>query len=203
MGWLDIFILVAVAIAVIVGVYQFYFYPQNHPIKGATTPSWIYTRLDKAIKFDPRYVWVYSFFYYPFIIFAIFVIDNFRDFVYITSSFLLLALSHLVVFFAYPIKTPDDWRQYDKNANLSTRFLSLVQGYDKATNCFPSMHVAIASLSAYHVDQLTNGEHSFYLCLVPLIITYSCFKIKQHYIIDAFGGAITSWVIFQIYQLYS
>lgn len=197
MNIMNVLILLTLAVIIILGAYQVYFFPQNHPIKEALVyPNWF----DDIIPFKPHFIWIYSFIYYPFIVSIVLAVNSLSEFVYVSTSFLILIFVHVIFFFLFPVSTPLNWRNYDKDKNLSTKFLSFVQGYDKASNCFPSMHVAIATLSAAHLTNLLP-QYGMYFYSIPLLITLSCLFTKQHYILDTVGGAVTGKVAFALYLL--
>jgi len=75
------------------------------------------------------------------------------------------------------------------------RFLKFVRNFDAETNCFPSMHVSVATLTALHA-QATLGPWAF---LFPLLIAISCILTKQHYLIDLPFGAALGGVAYAIY----
>jgi len=187
---LDIFVKLFITIVLIIGVYQFYFLAQRHPFREAITFS---TKIDRYIPFQPKWVWVYSGLYYPVIISLILTIDSFKEFNYVAFSFLLLLVSQLLFFYCFPVKTPDEWRNFKKNT-LSKRFLSFVHVYDDDSNCFPSMHVSVATLTALHLDNtIALGGVAM---LFPLLIALSSVFTKQHYLIDTIAGFLLGWLAF-------
>ena len=51
----------------IVGAYQFYFFTQRHPLRPARE---FLSPLDEKIPFIPWWSWIYSFLYYPAILYG-------------------------------------------------------------------------------------------------------------------------------------
>ena len=73
-----------------------------------------------------------------------------------------------------------------------------IQGFDKSNNCFPSMHVSVATLTAYHLKTNIAGIGNW-IFLFPVIIGLSALFTKQHYFLDLIPGALLGWFCFQIF----
>lgn len=179
------------SVAFIVGGYRVYFWPQKSPLRHCR-----YGRIgivDRLVPFDPRWVWVYSFLYYPFMVSPIFWINSAAEFFWICISYFLLLAIHVGISHIWPIKTPIEWRSYDKSKNSSARFLSFVQSIDKGGNCFPSMHVAVATLTGcYLTNFLSSGLYIylFFVWICVFLISASTLFTKQHFFSDVVWGAI-------------
>ncbi len=199
MTTLDTLLLIFISIILIVGVYQFYFFPQNHPFKE---PRELGTRLDDKIPFIPSWAWLYSGLYYPVIIGLVFSISSFQQYVYVAANFLLLAFIQILFFTFYPIVTPTRWRDFGEDSKKSRKFLKFVQSFDAATNCFPSMHVSVAMLTSLHMINNGAASHPSIVAAIwsfPLFIAISCLFTKQHYIVDTIVGALLGGFVFWIY----
>lgn len=196
----DIFINLIIAVVLIVGAYQFYFFPQRHHI---ISPKEIITSFDERIPFRPEWVWIYSFLYYPTILLLVFIIPTFKQFNYTVFSFIALLLMQLTFFFIFPVKTPNHWRSIRSDKSLSIRFLSLVHKYDSHTNCFPSMHVSVATLTAFHLVENTLygfGPIAYSAFSFPLLIGLSALYTKQHYFIDIPAGVVLGGLAFELFR---
>ncbi len=197
---LDILILFSLTILLIVGGYQFYFLPQRKPAKSSS--SFRITYLDRIIPFKAGWVWVYSGLYYPVIISLVFTIKSFRHFSYTAFSFIILLIFQLFFFYLFPVKSPDEWRAFERGKSLSTKFLSFVHQFDSNLNCFPSMHVSVATLTAYHLknnlaDSLEIWSNVSFM--FPLLIGLSTLFTKQHYLLDIPAGFFLGLVTFYIF----
>lgn len=192
-----------IAVILIVGGYQFYFLPQRSPIMRS--PRSYLTRLDEHIPFLPGWVWIYSGLYYPVIIFLSLSISTFKEFNLIAFSFILLLITQLMFFFFLPVHTPEHWRAFEGSNSKSVQFLSFVQKFDSRSNCFPSMHVSVAMLTALHLIDIYNswGNITYLFYFFPLLIALSTLFTKQHYLIDLPSGAILGWLIYEIFMAYS
>jgi membrane-associated phospholipid phosphatase len=182
------------SVILIVGGYQFYFLPQQRPLRP---PRSFNFALDEAIPFWPAWSWVYSFLYYPAILCLNWLVHDSRHFVMLAFSFLVLLFIQVLFFYLIPIETPKHWRTINTGKNASERFLLFVQRFDAPTNCFPSMHVSVAMLTALHAKpDLGPAVFAF-----PVLVALSCMFTKQHYIIDLIFGALLGWVVYLGYLL--
>lgn len=181
------------AIVLIVGGYQFYFFPQKRTIFRSRE---FFNKIDERIPFYPSLIWVYSGLYYPIIIVLVLTIDNFRTFNYTAFNFIILLTVHLLFFFLFPVQVPNSWRDVEIDNSLSVRFLRFVHSYDGRSNCFPSMHVSVATLTSLHLIrnlQDSYGDIVILFYLFPVLIAFSCVFTKQHYIIDIPAGALLGY----------
>src|SRR5262249_48919628 len=131
----------------IFGGYQFYFWCQRHP-QAATRR--LATALDERVPFWPAWAWIYSFLYYPAIAYLNWVVASPRQVNPVAMSFFVLLALQMVFFVYFPVETPPHWRSINRRESLSERFLAFVHKFDAASNCFPSMHVSVATLTALH-----------------------------------------------------
>lgn len=182
------------SVVLIVGGYQFYFFTQRHPLRE---PRIWQSRIDERIPFRPGWSWVYSFLYYPAILYLNLVAESASHFVMMAFSFVLLLFMQVACFTVFPVATPPHWRAPANGAGASAgqRFLDFVQSFDKDTNCFPSMHVSVATLTACHA----YGTLGPAVILFPVLIAISCVYTKQHYLADLLPGAALGWVAWQVY----
>ena len=194
----DLIVAIVMTVFLIVGVYQFYFLTQNHMIKPAKQFD---MKVDKLFKFKGYWVWLYSGLYYPMIVATVLTIDNMRQYNYSFMSFVFLLFIQMAFFRYYPVQTPAAWRDFsDIKQTRSVRFMQFVQKYDDNTNCFPSMHVSVATLVAFHVwnNVPEVGNWPF---LFPVIIAFSALWTKQHYVVDVVAGFIPGWIAWELYNL--
>jgi membrane-associated phospholipid phosphatase len=191
---LDIGVDLILSVVLIVGAYQFYFFTQRHLLR---TPRHFHFALDERIPFQPGWSWVYSFLYYPAILYLNLVATSPGHFTRMAFSFIVLLAMQVLCFAIYPVATPPHWRSQAVANAASVRFLRFVRNFDAETNCFPSMHVSVATLTALHA-QATLGGWAF---LFPLLIAVSCVMTKQHYLIDLPFGAALGAAAYALYTL--
>jgi membrane-associated phospholipid phosphatase len=176
----------------IFGVYQFYFWCQRNPLAATRRFD---TPWDERIPYWPAWSWVYSFLYYPAIVYLNWTVSSPRHFNHVAMSFFVLLAGQMVFFVLFPVETPPHWRSINQGRSLSERFLQFVHRFDAPSNCFPSMHVSIATLTALHAST-TLGEAAL---MFPVLIALSCVFTKQHYIADLPAGAALGWLAYQAF----
>lgn len=192
-----------IAVILIVGGYQFYFFSQRRQLR---TPLEFSSAIDELIPFWPSWIWIYSGLYYPTILLLVVTINSFERFNYTAFSFIILLAMQLIAFQAYPVRTPEKWRQYNAGESLSMRFLALVHRYDARTNSFPSMHVSVAMLTAMHLVHNLEplvGYYALLSFLFPTLIGISTLFTKQHYFIDIIPGAGVGYIAYEFFSFYS
>lgn len=190
----DYVIDLVLSVILIIGVYQFYFWCQRNPFAA---PREFRLAIDERLPYWPSWVWVYSFLYYPLILYLNFILSSQRQFTHIAVSYMLLLCLQMAFFLLFPVTTPRHWRHYNQRRTLSERFLAFVQRFDARSNSFPSMHVSVAMLTALHLQpQLGIAGFAF-----PVLIGLSCLFTKQHYLIDLPPGVLLGWAVYRAYAL--
>jgi membrane-associated phospholipid phosphatase len=194
MKLMDYGIHLVLSVILIVGVYQFYFWCQRNAV---STPRELKLEIEERIPYWPSWVWIYSFIYYPLILYLNFIVESPRHFTYVAMSYVLLLGLQMAFFVLFPVATPEHWRAYNLRRTLSERFLAFVQRFDARSNSFPSMHTSVAMLTALHlVPHLGALAFAF-----PVLIALSCLFTKQHYVIDLPAGALLGWLTFHAYAV--
>jgi len=189
---IDYVIHLLMTVFLIFGIYQFYFWCQRHPVGACRRFTGI---LDERIPFRPRWAWIYSFLYYPAIIYLNWTVTSPRHFNHLAMSFFVLLVGQMAFFLFFPVETPAHWRQLNGGRTRSEKFLLFVRRFDAPSNCFPSMHVSVAMLTAMHA-QAQLGPMVF---LFPALIALSCVFTKQHYLLDLPAGAALGWTAYQVF----
>jgi len=193
MQTIDRIIQLVISVFLIVGVYQFYFWCQRNQLNR---PRELRSPLDDWIPYRPRWVWVYSFLYYPVIVAINWAVTSPRHFLYVAISYMLLLAFQMAFFTFFPVETPVEWRALNTGRGRSERFLAFVQTFDARSNSFPSMHTSVAMLTAMHLFPLF-GPLGF---AFPVLIGLSCLFTKQHYLIDVPAGALLGWWVFGLFR---
>jgi membrane-associated phospholipid phosphatase len=191
---IDRIIQLIVSVFLIVGVYQFYFWCQRNPL---SKPREFRLPIDDLIPYRPRWVWIYSFLYYPVIVAINWSVSSPRHYLYVAISYLLLLGFQMAFFTFLPVATPLEWRTCNLGRGRSERFLAFVQSFDARSNSFPSMHTSVATLTALHLFPMIGP------CALafPALIGLSCLYTKQHYVIDVPAGAALGGFVFGIFKL--
>jgi membrane-associated phospholipid phosphatase len=190
---IDYAIHLVMTVFLIFGVYQFYFWCQRHP---QAAPRRFAARIDERIPYWPAWAWIYSFLYYPAIAFLNWTVSSPREFNHVAMSFFILLGGQMAFFVYFPVETPTHWRNINTGRSLSERFMRFVHRFDAPSNCFPSMHVSVAMLTALHA-WATLGPLAF---LFPALIAVSCVFTKQHYLVDLPAGAALGWGAYRVFE---
>jgi len=193
MNPIDYAIHLVMTVFLIFGVYQFYFWCQRHAVVACRRFS---APLDERIPYWPAWSWIYSFLYYPAIVYLNWTVTSARHFNHLAMSFFLLLAGQMAFFVFFPVETPPHWRAINRGRSLSERFLLFVRRFDAPSNCFPSMHVSVAMLTALHAHA-SLGPLVF---MFPALIALSCIFTKQHYLLDLPAGAALGWGAFLVFQ---
>ena len=190
----DYLIQLVLSVILIIGVYQFYFWCQRNTV---VAPRELRMRIDERIPYWPSWVWIYSFVYYPAILYLNFVLDTPGDFTHVAASYVVLLLLQMAFFVVFPVATPEHWREYNQGRSLSERFLGVVQRFDSRANSFPSMHCSVAMLTALHLQPHVGSA----VFAFPVLIALSCLFTKQHYLIDLPAGAGLGWLTYRAFAV--
>ncbi len=182
------------SVFLIIGVYQFYFWCQRNVI---AQPRDLSLGIDERMPYWPSWVWIYSFLYYPMILYINLVVESPREFTHLAISYIVLLGLQMIVFILFPVQTPEGWRARNARRNLSERFLAFVQSIDGRSNSFPSMHCSVAMLTALHlVPHLGPAIFAF-----PVLIGLSCLFTKQHFVIDVPVGLALGWATHEMFLI--
>lgn len=154
---IDYAIHLVMSVFLIFGVYQFYFWCQRRQWVASRTFA---TTVDERIPYRPAWAWVYSFLYYPAIVYLNWTVSSPRHFNHLAMSFFVLLVGQMVFFLLFPVETPPHWRKMNRGRCYSERFLLFVRKFDAPGNCFPSMHVSVAMLTAFHARPSDLGPFS-------------------------------------------
>ena len=191
---IDYAIHLVMTVFLIFGVYQFYFWCQRHPQSSVRRFK---SRLDEGVPYWPSWAWIYSFLYYPAIVYLNWTVSSPRHFNHLAMSFFILLAGQMLFFVFFPVETPAHWRTLNQGKSLSERFLLFVRRFDAPSNCFPSMHVSVAMLTALHARPMLGSL----VFLFPALIAFSCIFTKQHYLLDLPAGAALGLGAYKVFQL--
>lgn len=194
MQLIDRIVQLIISAFLIVGVYQFYFWCQRNHV---TEPREFRLPIDDRIPYRPRWVWIYSFLYYPVIVAINWTVNSPRQYLYVALSYMLLLGFQMVFFLLVPVATPPEWRTQVIGRGRSEKFLAFVQSLDGRSNSFPSMHTSVATLTALHLYPAFGPM----VIAFPVLIALSCLFTKQHYVVDLPAGALLGWLVFKLFQM--
>jgi len=150
--------------------------------------------MDDRIPFFPPTVFIYLGLYTMYILPYMLVKDA-ETFKVIIGSYITILIIGYVVFLFFPTSIV---RPEFEVTNFSTWVLGIVYAADKPVNCFPSMHVAMVSMSALMVWEL-NRVMGTVAIIYGLAIAVSTVFTKQHFILDVVAGLILTAVVYYAY----
>ncbi len=172
-----------------------FYFPLQH-IAPFPAKSFSLTGLDRAIGFEPNWIWGYQSIYLLMPIFP-WLAPKREDLWRYTKGFFLLCSIAFLVFFLYPVNGPRP--EPSGNENLFYRMLIAVEG---KSNAFPSLHAGLCIYSLAFGFQIRRAISfpvpSWMLWTALLLwagcILFSAAATKQHYVIDLAAGAFLSWL---------
>ena len=155
------------------------------------------TAIDRATPFLPWTGWIYVT-VFPFPLLAVRIVREERGIRAILTAFIAAATICFAVFLAYPTVYP---RPPFAGAGPLDWPLMLIQRLDLATNCWPSMHVTSAFLTAFYVRQYRPRLGAF-LVFWAAFISASTLTTKQHYFWDVAAGTALALAAYTGLRLY-
>ncbi len=161
---------------------------------AATLPtSDLTSAVDRAIPFEPGWVWAYELCYVlPFLPLAVV-----REEARFARALLAFALANVTAFAVY-LTVPVAWPPTDPGSTLAGKVLALEQAADfnPGANKLPSMHVAFAWLVFLVCRRQRGVGTDAAILLATAAVTVSTLFVKQHIVVDAAAGvawALCAW----------
>jgi len=151
-----------------------------HLLKPSPLPMWA---IDRLIPFIGWTVWVYHTQLF-FLLFGVWAIKQTTNISRTLYAMAMASASSFAVFFVYPTTLPRASMASDVLTGQAFAFLYAI---DPATNCFPSLHVALAALAALGVAGESKRMGIVAMTWAALI-GVSTLTTRQHYFIDVIGG---------------
>jgi membrane-associated phospholipid phosphatase len=147
--------------------------------------------VDRAIGFDPRWIWAYQS-VYLLLTTVPWILLNASDLPRYARGVLQVSGLGFAFFLLLPVRGP---RPDVEAADFMFR---LLQWYDRPLNCMPSLHAALSVYTVLFAGDATRG------CMTPSarrfvlsagwlwigLIAYAAVATKQHYAIDLPAGAL-------------
>jgi membrane-associated phospholipid phosphatase len=167
----------------------------------------VLSKLDKYIPFMeifiiPYFLW----FIFIFVTVAYFFLSSRQEF-YKCCAFLFIGMTICLII--YTIWPNGHYLRVNLDtlgrSNIFTRALGKLYSFDTATNVFPSIHVYNSIGAMIAIRKSESLRHIKWLQLTTLILTISiCIStvaLKQHSILDVFGGIALSIIIYAFVYL--
>lgn len=125
---------------------------------------------------------------------SIFVIPK-QDLARALKALVIIFVAHTTVFILLPTQLP---RVHTVPIGFfGDVYRVAVAGVDRPQNCFPSEHVALAVLTVCLIWRRSK-KWGLLLALWALCMSISTLTVKQHYIVDVLGGAISGAVVYYV-----
>jgi membrane-associated phospholipid phosphatase len=149
---------------------------------------------DRLIPFIDWTIWIYASQYL--LLYGCFLgVNSARTISRLVYAISLASMLAFCVFLIYPTEFPRSLAAEERSPTFAFRFLYSI---DSAANCFPSLHVALAWLSALSLRDERRKAGAMAMVWATLI-SISTLTTKQHYFVDLVGGAglalLCRWLI--------
>jgi membrane-associated phospholipid phosphatase len=152
--------------------------------------------LDRAIPLEPSWMLVYGSLYVFVIVLPLLVVRDRALIRRAMQAYLLVMLLSYAVFLVYPTSIARIEPRIGDGFGAWT--LAALYSMDPPVNCFPSLHVAYAFVSAFACLRVHRGLGIAAVAWAALIGISTLFT-KQHYVADVFAGfavACLSYAVF-------
>lgn len=164
------------------------------------SPEYVmHSKLDDYIPFVKFFIIPYLFwFVYIAMGFVYFGLKSKEDFMKLAKFiFLGMGISY-AIFILFP--NEQNMRPVIRDNDIISKMVKFIYSIDSSENVFPSIHVlnAIAVNSVIHNSKLyiENRKIKILSSIAMVLICASTVFLKQHSIIDVFGGAILAGIIY-------
>ena len=163
------------------------------------------TAIDRAIRFDARWVWVYQS-VYLLLLLVPWMTTKREQLVKYAAGFIVMCAVGFLCFFFLPIRGPRE------DAGITNTMFRLLAWYDRPLNCFPSLHVGLAVYTMLAAAEVFDRTLPNYIRTSVLLlgwfwtalVGYAALATKQHYALDLPAGALLAlachWSISHIAQ---
>ncbi|HAZ90422.1 MAG TPA: phosphoesterase [Eubacterium sp.] len=167
----------------------------------------IYSEIDGKIPFCEYFIIPYDiWFAYIVLTYIVLFLFSRKDFVPTATIMTIGMTVFLITSFIYPNGLPSDFRPNLDSLNRDNFCIRLVRSLyasDTSTNVFPSIHVFNSLGATYGLCKCNKIPKPVkYICiLLCLSIIASTVFLKQHSIIDCFGGIVLGIVMIPVYNI--
>ena len=159
------------------------------------------TPVDNAIPFIDIFILPYfAWFFYVVAFCAYFILVSQREFVKLMTALIIGMSSYLIICYIFP-NGLTDFRPESLSDSIFSTMASGLYAVDTSTNVFPSIHVynsIIVHIAVHLTDKIKHKwikNSSLILCI---LICLSTIFLKQHALIDVFGGIVMAVIVYKI-----
>jgi membrane-associated phospholipid phosphatase len=139
--------------------------------------------IDNFIPFTSWAIWIYHS-QFVFLLLSIYIIKKPENLSHTFYAMAMACLLSFAIFIIYPTTIP---RLVQTSDGLTAKAFQILYSIDSAANCFPSLHVSLACLSAIGVFH-EKKRFSAFAILWACLIAFSTMATKQHYFVDVIAG---------------
>jgi membrane-associated phospholipid phosphatase len=152
--------------------------------------------LDRAIPLSPAWMLVYGSLYVFVVVLPLLIVRDRGLIRRAMQAYLLVMTVSYAGFLLYPTFAP---RPADvSGGGFAAWTLRLAYSLDPPYNCFPSLHVAYAFVSALACYRVHRGVGAAAVVWAALISVSTLFT-KQHYVVDVIAGAAAAGVAYVLF----
>ena len=149
---------------------------------------------EKNIPFIPFFI-IFYFLTYITAAMPYFVVKEINDYRRIALAYLSVIFVSSVVYLIYPVKTI---RPEINGEGIFLYMVNLVYGIAKPYNLFPSLHVALSTLSTL-VCLKHNKIIGHVLIVLLFLISLSTLFVKQHYLVDIIFAIFLAFLAYHLF----
>lgn len=174
------------------------YFPINHWTDPESTIALLWP-IDDWLPFVPQAIWVYSFVYLS-AAFPLFVVKSPKLFHKVGQSYAISLLLAYLVFLSLPVSAQAHGVKAfrplikDLQDTTLTQWAVCMNFYlDKPNNCFPSLHIALAYVTAFSCWVAHRG-YGVLAGVVATAIALATMLVKQHYFADVLAGLVLALI---------
>lgn len=152
--------------------------------------------VDRLLPFGPVWALVYGPLYLFLILLPVFVVREREHLRRTVWAYLLVWLTALVVFLAYPTVAPRP--AHVAGGGFAVWGLRFLYSADPPYNCFPSLHVAhsfVSALACHRVHRRVGAMATLCASLVAISTLFA----KQHYLLDVLAGVLLAAAAYALF----
>jgi membrane-associated phospholipid phosphatase len=152
--------------------------------------------LDRAIPVQPEWMLVYGSLYVFVLVLPLLVVRERSLIRRAMQSYLLVMVVSYVGFLLYP--TAASRAGNVAGDGFGAWVLRFAYDLDPPYNCFPSLHVAYAFVSALSCSRVHRGVGAV-AAVWAALIGISTLYTKQHYVVDVIGGGLAAYLAYFLF----
>jgi len=176
-------------------------YPQGYSLA---------TPLDNAIPAIWEFAVFYVFIFYPFILYTVAYyayIKPEKSLRFFTSLFIIYTIS-FITYIIFPVEMiarrtlyPNTNYPNPNSTNIFERVMAKYFESDKPLNCFPSLHAANSTITAYYLSK-EKPKYKYIFWGIALMVILSTLFVRQHVIADEIAGFLVAILAGKIAEKY-